>query len=58
MDDLDELHLEADRLFGPCNDPGCPGSRQQAAPGLRRHLQLVRDAESASGEDCGGELGP
>ena len=24
---MDDLHLEADRIFGPCNDPTCPGSR-------------------------------
>ena len=50
---MDDLHLEADRLFGPCNDPACPGSRpttDRAArldldwPG-RGHLRLVRDSE-------------
>lgn len=24
---MNQLHLEADLFFGPCNDPSCPGSR-------------------------------
>jgi hypothetical protein len=57
---VDDLHLEADRIFGPCNDPTCPGSRP--APGRearldldwagRGHLRLVRGGEDrAVGSD-------
>ena len=57
---MDDLHLEADRIFGPCNDPTCPGSRPTRGrtarldldwPG-RGHLRLVRDGEDrAVGSD-------
>ncbi len=47
---MDDLHLEADLFFGPCNDPDCPGSRVAAdRPAvdihwpLRNHLRLVGD---------------
>lgn len=48
---VDDLHLEADLFFGPCNDPpDCPGSRVAAdRPAvdihwpLRNHLRLVGD---------------
>lgn len=35
---MDDPHLEADFFFGPCNDPGCPGSRYALPP---RRLELV-----------------
>lgn len=57
---MDDLHLEADRIFGPCNDPTCPGSSPMTGrttrldldwPG-RGHLHLVRDDEDrAVGSD-------
>lgn len=31
---MDDVHLEADRIFGPCNDPSCPGSRPRAVPSV------------------------
>lgn len=24
---MDDLHLQADLFFGPCNDPDCPGAK-------------------------------
>lgn len=27
---MDDLHLEADLLFGPCNDPDCPSATLSA----------------------------
>lgn len=49
---MDDLHLEADRIFGPCNDPSCPGSSTAAAHATRPdrdgswrgHLRLVGDS--------------
>ncbi len=35
---MDDLHLQADLFFGPCNDPSCPGSRYGSSP---RRLELV-----------------
>lgn len=35
---MDDLHLQADLFFGPCNDPACPGSRYGYS---RRRLELV-----------------
>lgn len=59
--DVDDLHLEADRFFGPCNDPSCPGSRPEAEHAARLdldwtgrgHLRLVPDTEdrAAEGDD-------
>lgn len=55
---MDDLHLEADRIFGPCIDPTCPGSRPTTGrtarhdldwPG-RGHLRLVRDGEDRAME--------
>jgi hypothetical protein len=57
---VDDLHLEADRIFGPCNDPTCPGSRSTVEHDARLdldwtgrvHLRLVTDAEDrTSGAD-------
>lgn len=35
---MDDLHLEVDLFFGPCNDPECPGSR---FVGRERRLDLA-----------------
>lgn len=54
MDDV-ELHLEADRLFGPCNDPACPGAIEQPK---RRHLQVVREGTAGGNGPAGSDLVP
>lgn len=58
-EDID-LHLEADRLFGPCNDPDCPGAiaaRDAEAKARRRQLRLLRGGQSE--RDVGrGPVGP
>lgn len=56
---MDDLHLEADLFFGPCNDPDCPAVRLIESGQLRvdvgwphrDHLRLI------AGEDphCGTE---
>lgn len=35
---MDDLHLQADLVFGPCNDPSCPGSHHGSSP---QRLELV-----------------
>jgi hypothetical protein len=53
MDNLtDGLHLEVDLMFGPCNDPSCPGSKLATAEvpvdlswPKREHLRLVTDTD-------------
>lgn len=35
---MDDLHLEADLFFGPCNDPDCPAAALAVRP---RRLELV-----------------
>lgn len=35
---MDDLHLQADLVFGPCNDPDCPGAALAAG---ERRLELV-----------------
>jgi hypothetical protein len=36
---MDDVHLQADLFFGPCNDPDCPGA--QWASGKKPRLELV-----------------
>lgn len=39
---MDDLHLKADRLFGPCLDPACPGSSvPQTAPSAAPYARPV-----------------
>lgn len=42
---MDDAHLEADRIFGPCNDPACPGSRLRAVPDPDENLLASRAAD-------------
>lgn len=47
---MDDLHLQADLFFGPCNDPDCPGTQATTKPRLeliwptREQTQLLDDA--------------
>ena len=50
---MDEAHLEADRIFGPCNDPTCPGSRLRAVPDPDERPLSSREDR---GEQDSGEL--
>ena len=60
---MDDLHLEADRIFGPCNDPTCPGSNSAAGRDTRldldwtgrANLRLVTDGEDRAAGAAGDE---
>ena len=48
---MDDLHLQADLFFGPCNDPECPGAllasgkpRLELVWPSREQGQLIDDA--------------
>jgi len=57
------MHLEADRIFGPCNDPTCPGSNSAAGRDTRldldwtgrANLRLVTDGEDRAAGAAGDE---
>lgn len=38
---MDDLHLQADLFFGPCNDPDCPGAKLASGHSGRPRLELV-----------------
>lgn len=42
---MDDLHLEADLFFGPCNDPDCPGGRLSSTPDPRVDLGWAQDEQ-------------
>lgn len=38
---MDDLHLQADLFFGPCNDPDCPGTQLASERLGKARLELV-----------------
>ena len=59
---MDDMHLEADRIFGPCNDPTCPGSSSAAGRDARLDLDWtgranirLRDGEDRAAGAAGDE---
>ncbi|MEP9385575.1 hypothetical protein [Nocardioides sp. KR10-350] len=52
---MDDLHLEADLFFGPCNDPDCPAVQLIESGRLRvdsgwpnrNHLRLITGADAS-----------
>lgn len=38
---MDDLHLQADLFFGPCNDPECPGAQLASEQPGNARLELV-----------------
>lgn len=54
---MDDLHLEVDLFFGPCNDPTCPGAILSAAQRPRvdlgwpskDYLHVIRGGRDESG---------
>ncbi|GAW54764.1 hypothetical protein [Nocardioides sp. PD653] len=54
---MDDLHLQADLFFGPCNDPDCPGAvfsdaqrpRVDLEWPTKDYLHLIRGGRDQSG---------
>jgi len=38
---MDDLHLQADLFFGPCNDPECPGALLASGKPGKARMELV-----------------